>query len=58
MPAGEYEIVFAFQRRGGSSSLSSLDLYVGQGLPASISDVSNDFMNRTVARVDVFETNK
>ena len=53
VPAGDYEVLFAFQRRGGTTSLSSLDLYVGQGFGT----VSNNFMNRTVARVDVFEPN-
>ena len=58
VPAGKYKVLFAFQRRGGSDSLASLDLYIGQGFKTGSSyNVSNEFMNKTTARVDVFEPN-
>ncbi len=56
LPIGEYDVVVAYQQRGGSTSHTSLPLYVGKGfiIPGTV-QITNNFMNKSVIRVDVFE---
>lgn len=59
LEVGEYQLLFAFQRRGGTTALTSLPLYVGRGFDTNSSyNVSNNFMNESLVRVDIFEYNK
>jgi len=56
LPIGEHEVVVAYQRREGSDTLNALPLHIGQGFDTGKSvQVSNNFMNKSVIRVDVFE---
>lgn len=53
---GEYDVVVAYQRNGGSASHTDLPLHVGQGFDTGTgTQVANNFMNKSVVRVDVFE---
>jgi len=53
---GEHEVVVAFQRRDGSDTLNALPIYIGRGFDnGKAVQVSNNFMNKSVIRVDVFE---
>ena len=55
LAAGEYELVVAFQRKESTyADLTAVPLHLGKGLPPGLG-VSNDFMNKSILRVDVFE---
>lgn len=56
LAVGDYEIIVAFQRKAGADTILNLPTYVGRGFDTSKAvQVSNNFMNKSVIRVDVFE---
>lgn len=52
---GQYDVVVAYQRREGTAPINALPLYFGQGFTTTPVAVTNNFMNKSVIRVDVFE---
>ncbi|MDU1906235.1 MAG: hypothetical protein E6772_15810 [Dysgonomonas sp.] len=56
LPIGQYDVLVAYMRIDGTTSHTDLPLYVGRGFDTGTGvEVANNFMNKSVIRVDVFE---